>query len=94
MPGKKIVIDSEKNGGICKIKIIDEGTGMSAEQLSKINSGKTISKTGTHSEKGSGLGVKLTKDLIETMGGTLTFESEKGKGTTAIISLLNQKPTE
>jgi signal transduction histidine kinase len=94
MPGKKIVIDSEKNGGICKIKIIDEGTGMSAEQLSKINSGKTISKTGTHSEKGTGLGIKLTKDLIETMGGTLTFESEKGKGTTAIISLLNQKPTE
>ena len=36
---------------------------------------------------GTGLGMPITKKLIEKMGGTITFESEKGVGTTFIIRI-------
>lgn len=94
MPEKAIVIESIKKDGVCEIRIIDEGTGMSTEQIRKISSGQTFSESGTQSEKGTGLGIKLTKDLVEAMGGKLFFESEKGKGTTAIVSIPNKKADE
>ena len=34
---------------------------------------------------GTGLGMPITKKLVEKMGGTITFESEKGVGTTFVI---------
>lgn len=36
---------------------------------------------------GTGLGMSITKKLIEKMGGTITFESEKGVGTTFMIQI-------
>ena len=36
---------------------------------------------------GTGLGMPIAKKLIETMGGTITFESENGAGTTFVIRL-------
>ena len=34
---------------------------------------------------GTGLGMPITKKLVEKMGGAITFESEKGVGTTFVI---------
>ena len=36
---------------------------------------------------GTGLGMPIAKKLIETMGGTITFESENGAGTTFVIRI-------
>ena len=36
---------------------------------------------------GTGLGMPITKKLVEKMGGTITFESEKGVGTTFVIQV-------
>ena len=36
---------------------------------------------------GTGLGMPITKKLIEKMGGTITFESKKGEGTTFVIKI-------
>ena len=36
---------------------------------------------------GTGLGMSITKKLIEKMGGTITFESELGKGTTFVLRI-------
>ncbi|MFR3320795.1 MAG: response regulator [Lachnospiraceae bacterium] len=43
---------------------------------------------------GTGLGMPITKKLIEKMGGTITFESEKGVGTTFMIQIPFQIDTE
>ena len=36
---------------------------------------------------GTGLGMPITKKLVEKMGGTITFESEEGVGTTFVIQI-------
>jgi signal transduction histidine kinase len=41
----------------------------------------------TTKSKGQGLGLAVVKRLTESMGGTVTFESEVGKGTRFIVSL-------
>jgi signal transduction histidine kinase len=76
-----------------KIQIIikDTGVGIPDENLSKIlQPGSYYSTLGTAKETGSGLGLTLSKEMMELCGGTLTLTSEVGKGTIAIIEI----PTE
>jgi signal transduction histidine kinase len=46
-------------------------------------------RSGTGNEKGSGLGLILTKDFIELLGGTVKVESEIDQGTALTISFPN-----
>ncbi|MDL2312285.1 tetratricopeptide repeat-containing sensor histidine kinase [Bacteroidales bacterium OttesenSCG-928-B11] len=63
------------------ISISDNGVGMSAEQLQNLfRIDKQQSKTGTAGEQGSGLGLIVSKELVEKHGSTLYVESEPGKG--------------
>ena len=41
----------------------------------------------TTKSKGQGFGLAVIKRMTESLGGTVTFESEEGKGTTFIIRL-------
>lgn len=79
--GAIITINAFKNfRGEIEIQVIDEGIGMTEEQLSKIFVvGKTTD--GTKKEKGTGLGLKLCKMFTEVNGGKISVESELGKGT-------------
>ena len=78
----KIIIKSENNSKEFKILIIDNGCGMSKETLSKI---KEIFYT--TKEKGSGIGVSLSNEIIKAHGGSLEYDSELGEGTIAKITL-------
>jgi signal transduction histidine kinase len=74
------------------IVIKDYGVGISEECLSKIFDVDSITTTrGTDNEKGSGLGLKISKEFIEKNGGSLTVESEIGKGTEVKIELPAEK---
>ena len=42
---------------------------------------------------GSGLGLSITKSLVEIMGGTITVESVLGQGTTFVVELRLQRVT-
>lgn len=86
-------IEAIENGGIIEIKIehhrqgimvriIDNGCGIPKEMLNKIGSAFVSTK-----EKGTGLGLMICHSIIQEHGGKLTIESEKGKGTTVILTL-------
>ncbi|HHY73988.1 MAG TPA: PAS domain S-box protein [Bacillus bacterium] len=64
------------------IRVIDDGPGISQERLKKL--GEPFYST---KEKGTGLGLMITRKLLEDHGGDLFFESELGKGTEVIVYL-------
>ncbi len=71
-----------------EITFSDEGTGIAPEileNLFKIEH-KTVTE-GTKGEKGSGLGLIITKEFIDKHNGTIKINSEVGKGCRLIITI-------
>ncbi len=70
------------------IEVRDSGVGMDIEKLQTLTQIKTTrSSAGTTHEKGTGLGLALCREYLQQVGGRLTIESLKGKGSTFIIEL-------
>jgi signal transduction histidine kinase len=69
------------------ITVADTGIGMDAADITKALSlfGQVDSGL-TRSQEGSGLGLPLTKSLVELHGGALGITSENGVGTTVTVS--------
>jgi len=65
-----------------RIIIGDNGIGMTKEELDKLGEAFYTTKA-----SGTGIGVNLSKEIIERHNGTLTYESEKFVGTNVIIDL-------
>jgi len=90
-PNGKISVSVEEplvKDGTISIIISDNGIGISQEKLQKIISGEVInSSEGTYNEKGTGLGLQLCYDLVRINKGSLTIESQEGKGTSFTIRL-------
>ena len=66
-----------------QIKVTDTGCGIADENLSKIFEPFYSTKD----QKGTGLGLSLVWGLIDKHQGTITVDSELGKGTSFIINL-------
>ncbi len=68
------------------LSVSDTGVGMDVQVAKKLFDGEqNESSAGTGNEKGSGLGLILTKDFIELLGGSVRVESEIEKGTSLYI---------
>ena len=64
----------------------DTGIGMTAEFQKCVFEPFAQEHTGSRTKfAGTGLGMPIAKNLVEKMGGTITFESEEGTGTTFVI---------
>ena len=78
-----IEIETEMFGDEVKVSVRDFGTGMSQELVQKLMYKLNHESTyGTSGEKGTGLGLFMTKDYIEENGGRLGIESTPGEGST------------
>ena len=64
------------------ITVKDNGSGIETENIEHVFEPKFTTKT-----SGMGLGLGIIKNIIENYKGTITFESELGKGTTFIVTL-------
>jgi signal transduction histidine kinase len=83
-----IVIKSEKAGNFIKCTVSDNGIGMSSAKLKELFSFTAVKAgIGTSGERGSGIGLILCKDLIESMGGKINVESQENQGTLVHFSI-------
>ena len=64
------------------MKIEDNGCGISPEDLSTL-----FHPFVTHKKEGTGLGLTITKQIIEAHGGTISVQSTPGEGTLFTIVL-------
>jgi PAS domain S-box-containing protein len=92
--GGEVRIVCERAGPNLRIRVRDTGRGMPAERLSEAFA--PFERLGAeHGDvEGSGLGLALSKHLMELMGGTLTVESEHGVGSTFTAELGLAEETE
>ena len=88
----RIEISLSKQGGNMKLLLADNGVGIEKEDLKHIFERLYKCDKG-RSEKGSGLGLSIVHQLAEKMGGSITAESQPGKGTafTLIFPLDDRK---
>ncbi len=67
-----------------KLEVSDTGIGISAEDLPNVFNRFFQSE---HTRSGTGIGLSLSKELVERMGGTISVQSRVGVGTTFVVQL-------
>ncbi len=74
------------------IKIIDEGMGI-PEKEQKFIFNRYFRAENALLDQGTGIGLNIVKGHLESLGGTITFESEEGKGSTFTITFPTKNNT-
>lgn len=73
------------------LKIADQGEGIPDDKVDKVfNEFETVGNIKTH-QKGTGLGMPISKKIMDTMGGSISLESVVGAGTTFHIEIPCEK---
>lgn len=86
----KLIIDHQKTEDsiLLRAMVCDTGTGIKPEDIDKLfNTFQRVNLQQSHSIEGSGLGLPICKNLVEKMNGSITVESEYGKGSCFKITI-------
>ena len=79
---------SRADTACCVFRIKDNGIGMSGEFQKTIFEAFTRERTSTVSGiQGTGLGMAITKNIVDMMGGTISVQSEEGKGSEFVVRI-------
>jgi signal transduction histidine kinase len=74
--GGRVVVSTARVGNHAEITVADTGSGIPPDRLSKIFDDFVTTKS-----RGLGLGLAISKQTVEQLGGTITVQSELGRGT-------------
>jgi two-component system cell cycle sensor histidine kinase PleC len=90
--GGKIIIKAEMRtdpfGERVRMSVRDTGIGISAEDLARLaRPFEQIESQHAKTQQGTGLGLALTKSLVEMHGGAIDIASAPGEGTTVAFSI-------
>ncbi|MDP2721039.1 MAG: HAMP domain-containing sensor histidine kinase, partial [bacterium] len=88
--GGKVTVSANKKGDVVEVSVTDTGVGIAAENISKLfkKYGKlNESYALTAPSTGTGLGLYITKQYLEKMGGVISVQSVFGQGTTFTFTL-------
>jgi len=87
--GGRIEVSAEiLEGGFLQIQVRDRGVGMTEEQGGRLfRQYERIERSSIQNIPGTGLGLYLTKNLVELHGGTITCESVQGSGSAFTITI-------
>lgn len=82
--GTRITLSLEREPGRIGLRITDCGAGISAETVAALERAEPLtSELGTAGERGTGFGLRITRDFVVAMGGMLRFHApQPGAGTT------------
>jgi signal transduction histidine kinase len=86
-PGGRIVVESEANGDRVNIRIQDTGCGIPPDRLAAIFEDFVTTK-----RRGLGLGLAISRKIVEQLGGQIGVTSEVGKGTTFVLDFPRSRP--
>lgn len=78
--GGRVTVAVRENAGGTLVSVADDGPGLSAQSIERLGRAFTTSKA-----KGTGLGLALSRRLVEAHGGALTLHSKQGEGTVAEV---------
>jgi PAS domain S-box-containing protein len=86
-PGRRVVVSAGLAGDRVRLEVADDGLGMTAVQLQRLFT--PYDRLGRESSGvvGTGIGLVLSRELVEMMGGRLTVHSEAGLGTRVEVEL-------
>lgn len=84
--GGEVSVHAERDGGVVRVTVADTGVGISPDDQTKIFDRfyQVSNKSG-----GAGLGLAICKQLIELQGGSISVESELGRGSRFHFNLPN-----
>jgi PAS domain S-box-containing protein len=83
--GSKIVVVARRDGDGVIISVLDNGNGIAAEQLPRVFD--RYWQSSRTDRQGAGLGLAISKGIVEAHGGRIWIESRPGEGTTASFNL-------
>jgi len=87
--GGKVFVEARLGRETAEIRVSDTGIGIAPGDLLCIfDEFRQVDSSLTRKHEGTGLGLALTRRLVELHGGEITVESELGKGSTFIVTLL------
>ncbi|NOQ17100.1 MAG: response regulator [Methyloprofundus sp.] len=85
----RVAIDIKKHGQQIRVSVSDHGVGIPEEYRNKIfQKFSQVDSTDTRQKGGTGLGLNITKAIIEHHGGHIDYTTEEGKGSTFFFELL------
>jgi signal transduction histidine kinase len=86
--GGTITMSAVLNGGMVEISVADTGIGIAPEdQAAVFEEFRQVGTDYARKREGTGLGLALARRLVELHGGTLTLQSELGKGSTFTFTI-------
>ncbi|MEM7372479.1 MAG: ATP-binding protein [Bacteroidota bacterium] len=94
--GGKVICKVRQQEGQLELQVSDTGIGIPAEKLPLVfGRFYQVDSSSTRQGEGTGIGLSLTKELVELMGGRIEVQSELGKGSVFTLNLpisLNAPP--
>jgi signal transduction histidine kinase len=87
-PGSRVTVRGKVLGEAVSIDVSDQGIGMDPKEVWRIcEPFVQLESDFDREQEGAGLGLALVKRFVELHGGTLSFETAIGRGTTATVNL-------
>jgi two-component system, sensor histidine kinase and response regulator len=87
LPGDTVSVNVEEHGTHYQISVADTGVGMSHEVKNKLFKNDFYTTLGTNREGGTGLGLMISKELVEYNKGKIWVESEPSMGSKFIFTI-------
>jgi signal transduction histidine kinase/putative methionine-R-sulfoxide reductase with GAF domain len=92
--GGRVVLDARMNGGSAEVSVNDTGVGIAEKDREAVfEEFRQVGHDYTTKHEGTGLGLSLTRRFVELHGGTISLQSEPGKGSTFTFTLPLSRPS-